>query len=222
MSNISLQDAISARRRDISTDSYPMSIGELTNLYREDELDVHPEFQRIYRWTDEQKSRLVESILLGIPLPSVFVAQTESGTWDVVDGVQRISTILEFQGLLIDDEGNRLPHLRLTATRYLPQLEGVTWESSGQGDSLTQAQRLDIRRAKVDLKIIKRESSSARLTLAPPGSQPFEIDIRGYYSPAGTQTSAVVGYIDQFATYDPPHGGSPRIIADASGIASRG
>lgn len=161
MSSISLQDAISARRRDISTDSYPMSIGELTNLYREDELDVHPEFQRIYRWTAEQKSRLIESILLGIPLPSVFVAQTESGTWDVVDGVQRISTILEFQGLLIDDEGNKLPPLQLTATRYLPQLEGIMWEGSGEGDSLTQAQRLDIRRAKVDLKIIKRESSEA-------------------------------------------------------------
>jgi hypothetical protein len=162
LNTISLQDAITARRRDISTDSYPMSIGELTNLYRDDELDVHPEFQRIFRWSPEQKSRLIESILLGIPLPSVFVAQTESGTWDVVDGVQRISTILELQGLLIDDEGNKLPPLRLTATRYLPQLEGVVWESSnGEGESLTQAQRLDIRRAKMDLKIIKRESSEA-------------------------------------------------------------
>ena len=161
-SSQSLQDAITAGRRDISTDSYPMSIGEMTNLYRDAELDVHPEFQRIYRWTNGQKSRLIESILLGIPLPSVFVAQTENGTWDVVDGVQRISTILEFQGLLVDDEGNRLPPLQLTATRYLPQLEGVMWESiDGEGRSLTQAQRLDIRRAKMDLKIIKRESSGA-------------------------------------------------------------
>jgi len=139
-----------------------MSIGELTNLYRDSELDVHPEFQRIYRWTDDQKSRLIESILLGIPLPSVFVAQTEGGTWDVVDGVQRISTILEFQGLLQDDEGHLLPPLKLTATRYLPQLEGVVWEDGGDSSkSLSQAQRLDIRRAKMDLKIIKRESSPA-------------------------------------------------------------
>jgi hypothetical protein len=137
-----------------------MSIGELTNLYREGELDVHPEFQRIYRWDDDQKSRLIESILLGIPLPSIFVAQTESGTWDVIDGVQRISTILQFQGLLIDDEGVSIPPLKLAGTRYLPQLNGVVWESKdGQVTSLTQAQRLDIRRAKVDLKIIKRESS---------------------------------------------------------------
>ena len=139
-----------------------MSIGELTNLYRDGELDVHPEFQRIYRWTPEQKSHLIESILLGIPLPSIFVAQTEGGTWDVVDGVQRISTILEFQGLLVNDEGTKVSPLKLTATRYLPQLEGVVWESGDdQRKSLTQAQRLDIRRAKVDLKIIKRESSEA-------------------------------------------------------------
>jgi hypothetical protein len=162
LDNISLQDAITARRRDISTDAYPMSISELTNLYRDGELDVHPEFQRIYRWTLEQKSRLIESILLGIPLPSIFVAQSDDGTWDLIDGVQRISTILEFQGILVDDDSELVAPLKLSGTRYLPQLEGVVWESkSGEAKSLTQAQRLDIRRAKVDLKIIKRESSTS-------------------------------------------------------------
>ena len=162
MADVSLQNAITVRRRDIATDSYPMSIGELTNLYRDNELDVHPEFQRIYRWSVEQKSRLIESILLGIPLPSIFVAQTESGTWDIVDGVQRISTILEFQGLLLNDDGIREPPLTLIGTHYLPQLDGVTWEdSTPDAKPLTQAQRLDIRRAKIDLKIIKRESTEA-------------------------------------------------------------
>jgi hypothetical protein len=162
LDSISLQDAITTRRRDISTDAYPMSIGELTNLYRDGELDVHPEFQRIYRWTLEQKSRLIESILLGIPLPSVFVAQSDNGTWDVIDGVQRLSTILELQGILVDDNGELITPLKLGGTGYLPQLEGVVWESDDEGAKrLTQAQRLDIRRAKVDLKIIKRESSAS-------------------------------------------------------------
>lgn len=136
-----------------------MSIGELTNLYRDGELDVHPEFQRVFRWDVTQKSKLIESLLLGIPLPSIFVAQTDDGTWDVVDGVQRISTILEIQGLLKDDEGNTLPMLRLVKTPLLPQLEGLSWEDDDPSNSLTQAQRLDIRRAKIDLKIIKRDSS---------------------------------------------------------------
>lgn len=58
-----------AKRAEIRSDGYPMSIGELINLYRDGELDIHPEFQRFYRWNDEQKSRLIESILLGIPIP---------------------------------------------------------------------------------------------------------------------------------------------------------
>ena len=63
---------------------------------------------------------------------------------------------------------------------------------------------------------------TAQLTLAPPAGQSFQIAIPGYYSPASTQTRAVVAYINQFAAYDPPHSGSPRITADTSGIASRG
>src|SRR5438093_6944280 len=101
-----LQNEITERRRLISTDAYAMSIGELLNLYRDDELDVHPEFQRVFRWTDTQKTRLIESILLGIPIPPIFVAQRTDGVWDVVDGVQRLSTILQFIGELKDEKKN--------------------------------------------------------------------------------------------------------------------
>src|SRR5438128_53203 len=97
-----LQAEIDSRRKEIKTDSYPMSIGELANLYRDGELDIHPEFQRFFRWSDFQKSRWIESVLLGIPLPSIFVAQREDGVWDVVDGLQRLSTLFQFMGLLRD------------------------------------------------------------------------------------------------------------------------
>ncbi|WP_083935884.1 DUF262 domain-containing protein [Saccharomonospora halophila] len=155
-----LQNQIDNKRREISTDSYSMSIGELTNLYRDSELDVHPEFQRVFRWSDQQKSNLIESILLGIPLPSIFVAQTEDGTWDVVDGVQRISTLLELQGLLVDERGHEYPPLVLKGTEYLPELEGKQWNSTDERYALTQSQRLDIKRSKIDLQIIKRDSSA--------------------------------------------------------------
>ena len=70
-----------------------MSIGEMINLYKDDELEVHPEFQRFFRWDEEQKSKLIESLLLGIPIPPIFVAQKLNGRWDVIDGQQRLSTI---------------------------------------------------------------------------------------------------------------------------------
>lgn len=67
-----LKEEIVDKRKEIIVDSYPMSIGEMMNLYRDGELDVHPEFQRFYRWDEEQKSKLIESILLGIPIPPHF------------------------------------------------------------------------------------------------------------------------------------------------------
>jgi len=136
-----------------------MSIGELTSLYRNGELIIRPEFQRLFRWSNLQKSRLIESILLGIPLPSIFVAQTETGKWELVDGLQRVSTILQLQGELLDE--NNKPHdkLVLEGTSYLPALEGRVWESKIKSQSLSEAQRLDIKRSKIDIKIIKRDSS---------------------------------------------------------------
>jgi hypothetical protein len=155
---LTLQEKVESLRRQIATDSYPMSIGELANLYRDEELDVHPEFQRVFRWSDLQKSRLIESILLGIPLPSIFVAQNEKGIWDVVDGVQRLSTIFEFMGIFRDDTGQLVPPFRCVATEFLPELAGRTFEGSSSETSLDMAQRLDFKRSKLDLKIIKRES----------------------------------------------------------------
>lgn len=153
-----LEKEIVGARQAISADGYPMSIGELTNMYRNGELKIRPEFQRFFRWSDSQKSSLIESLLLGIPLPSIFVAQTESGIWEVVDGLQRLSTILQLQGELLDESGTKRGPLKLHGTKYLPSLEGKIWDGSGDA-GLTDAQRLDIKRSKIDVKIIKRESS---------------------------------------------------------------
>ncbi len=156
-----LERQIAEARRSISSDGYPMSIGELTNLYRDDELLIRPEFQRFFRWTDLQKSRLVESLLLGIPLPSIFVSQAESGKWELVDGLQRVSTILQLQGELRPAIGFPDEQLVLRGTKYLTALEGRVWQSEDPERSLSEAQRLDIKRSKIDIKIIKRESSPA-------------------------------------------------------------
>lgn len=154
-----LELQIEEARRSIASDGYPMSIGELTNLYRDQELRIRPEFQRLFRWTGTQKSRLIESLLLGIPLPSIFVAQTEGGTWELVDGLQRVSTILELQGELLDKLGKKLPALVLKRTKYLPALEDRIWQHDDPLRSLSEAQRLDVKRSKIDIKIIKRGSS---------------------------------------------------------------
>jgi hypothetical protein len=136
-----------------------MSIGEWMSLYENDEVDIHPEFQRFFRWNLEQKSRLIESILLGIPIPPIFVSQRQDGVWDVVDGLQRLSTIYQFVGLLRGEEGELLPPLVLQGTEYLPALEGRVWEDEDNPDaSFSVEQRLLVKRSKISVSIILRES----------------------------------------------------------------
>ena len=154
-----LESEITAKAKEIHADAYPMSIGELMSLYRDAELDIHPEFQRFFRWTQLQKSKFIESILLGIPVPSIFVSQRDDGVWDVVDGVQRLSTIFEFVGILRDEDGETVPASTLVGTDYLPSLESKSWEQPARPkDEFSSSLRLDFKRQKVDLKIIKKES----------------------------------------------------------------
>jgi hypothetical protein len=162
---MSLSDEIDAKRAEIHTDGYSMSIGELLNLYRDGELDIHPEFQRYFRWTPNQKTRLIESILLGIPIPSIFVSQRRDGVWDVIDGLQRLSTIFQFAGVLRQENGDLAEPLVLGSTDYLPSLDGKRWcdDDAASHDEycLGRDHELLIKRAKIDVKIILKESDES-------------------------------------------------------------
>lgn len=164
-----LEEEIRKARREIRAEAYAMSIGELANMYAEGDLLLTPVYQRLFRWDLRQKSQLIESILIGLPLPSVFVAADTEGRWEVVDGLQRISTLLEFMGYLKDEElenedNHKIkPASVLGKTEYLPSLEGVAWDEEARTKNtpkgyLSEAQKRDLRRSKIDVKIIERDS----------------------------------------------------------------
>lgn len=155
---MTLQDEIEDAAADIHTDAYAMSVGEIINLYRDDELVIRPAFQRLFRWSTYQKSRFIESILLGIPIPSVFVSQREDGVWEVVDGLQRLSTILEFAGELKKEDGSLRPPSVLVGTKYLESLDERTFEEGPA--PLESAQRIAFKRAKLDIKIVKEAATA--------------------------------------------------------------
>ena len=156
---MSLADEIKIKSKEIHSDSYSMSLGEIANLYKDGELLLHPEFQREFRWTEEQKSNLIESALLGIPLPPIFVVQEENGIWNVIDGLQRLSTFFEFMGILKDKNDNLIPASTLKKTKFLPSLEGKQWEKKDDTEnSFTATQRIDFKRVKIGVTIITKDS----------------------------------------------------------------
>jgi len=145
---------IAEARNEIRTDKLDISYGELANLYENKELVIKPEYQRLFRWTPTQKSRFIESLLLGFPTPAIFVAENDEGIWELVDGLQRVSTVLEFMGVLSKDAtGTTLrPKSLLVRAGHKPRLlsiEGVSFSD------LSLQARLSIKRAGCRVEVIK-------------------------------------------------------------------
>lgn len=148
-----LLDQIESKRTSFKTDSYSMSIGELVSLYERGEIIIRPEYQRLFRWSHGQKVKLIESLILGIPVPSIFVYQNENGIWELVDGLQRVSTVLQLFGVLQDEKP-----LVLAGTKYMPALEGFKWDNVNSAKEIPQNIKLGIKRAKINLIIILSDS----------------------------------------------------------------
>ena len=125
-------------------------------MYEAGEIILRPEYQRYFRWTADQKTKLIESILIGLPLPSVFVAQDEAGNWEVVDGMQRMSTIFDFMGTLDSASTKNEYYSKFKSLSddlyYISEFSGKSW------DDLGRRIQLDFRRTKVQLTILLRET----------------------------------------------------------------
>lgn len=155
-----LDEEVAVARREIVSDGYDMSVGELTNLYKDREIRIHPEFQRLFRWDQTRKTRFIESLLLSLPLPPIFVYQGADGVWELIDGLQRLSTIFEFVGVLRGEHEELLPAATLEGTRFLPSLIDKKWAPSSDEakDGIGTVQQLQIKRARMRVEILKQES----------------------------------------------------------------
>lgn len=101
------EETLDSRVFDESSEVYPlssiriekgrMSLFEVKRQYEErKQLVLAPEFQREYVWKQKQKSELIESILMGIPIPIIYLFQTKDALIQVVDGRQRIGAVIDF------------------------------------------------------------------------------------------------------------------------------
>ena len=89
-------------RRRVDFDTYDQTVDELLRRLCFGRNYIAPVYQRQFRWDTKRQSRLVESVILGIPVPPLFLATTAGSdakaTWEVVDGVQRLLTLANFAG----------------------------------------------------------------------------------------------------------------------------
>lgn len=122
-------------KRSVDFNTYDFSVKEIISLVKDQVINISPDYQRKFRWDKERQSALIESILLGIPIPSIFMATNADATWEVIDGVQRISTMLNFaldkdDPLRIDEQLSN--PLKLAGLSKLKSFNGMAFDDFPQ------------------------------------------------------------------------------------------
>lgn len=116
-----IESQLNTQKRKVDFNSYDITVKELINMIKESIIDIAPEYQRHFRWEEVRQSALIESLLLGIPIPSLFAATNLDGTWELIDGVQRICSIVNF----VDDK-EAMSKINLKETLTLNDLQKLT------------------------------------------------------------------------------------------------
>lgn len=99
-SSYNLVEIIDEQTKKVRTKSLDMSFNELLDMYNDKELIINPDYQRLFRWSEQKQSQFIESLILELPLPPIYVIEKEQGVYELIDGLQRISSYLHFRGAL--------------------------------------------------------------------------------------------------------------------------
>ena len=130
---INLNSELNDQKRKVDFNTYDISVKELVSMFNEKLIDVAPEYQRQFRWKDDRQSNLIESIFLGIPIPSLFMATNPDNSWELIDGVQRLSSIIRFCGEdsareKLNKTDSKLEPLKLKHLKKLSSFNNKTFE----------------------------------------------------------------------------------------------
>ena len=117
-----------ARQADLISHSVDFSVDTVVALVERGDLDLDPEFERRDRWEPARRSRLIESFLLNIPVPPVFLGESDYGQYVVIDGRHRISALVDFVNdkyvltgldILFEANGKKFSDLDMAMRRVL-------------------------------------------------------------------------------------------------------
>jgi hypothetical protein len=105
--------------RVLRTQAYDKSISDIVAMMANGDVVLDPEYQRNYVWDNRKASLLVESILLNVPIPVIYVSEDDDGRWNVVDGLQRLNSLKRF----FDGE------FKLRGLEVLTEINGETYKT---------------------------------------------------------------------------------------------
>lgn len=153
---IPLIDSIAATLKQASTQSLDLSFNELLDMSENGELNITPDYQRLFRWTEGQRSRFIESLLLEMPVPPIFVIEEQDGTYQLIDGLQRISSYLHMRAKLsathLDPPVVPGEFLTLSDCDIVPALNGLTF------NDFPTALQIRLKRAFIRVEVVRKET----------------------------------------------------------------
>ncbi|RLV09831.1 hypothetical protein CTZ27_00750 [Streptomyces griseocarneus] len=131
----------------IDIETRTTTVDLLLSRLRNEMIDLAPDFQRRAGiWTDEKQSRLIESLLLRIPIPSFYAAEQKDGSWAIVDGIQRLTSVARF----FDARTVKASPLKLKGLEYLRNFAGAGLED------LSGKLQIRLRETEVVVHVIRR------------------------------------------------------------------
>lgn len=108
-----------AKQRDLVTSVLDYNLGTLSELITAKTIDLSPEYQRRDRWSAGRQSKLIESFLMNVPIPPIFLNEDDYGQYSVIDGKQRLTAIHEFMR----------GRLRLTGLKVFEDINGTSLDN---------------------------------------------------------------------------------------------
>lgn len=108
----------------VSTNKINLSWGELTSMYSDKELIIHPDHRSAFDWSNTKKTRLVESILINLPVPGLILIKNPNQILELIDGMQRLCTVIQF----IDPKALDTSPLILEKPKLTPELNGKSFQ----------------------------------------------------------------------------------------------
>lgn len=155
---IDLITAIDNRLKKVHTQSLDLSFNELLDMYKNKELDISPDYQRLFQWSEGARSRFIESLLLEMPVPPIYVIEEENGRYLLIDGLQRISSYFHLRGELtaphLDPPVEIGQKLKFIDCDIVGELNGKTY------DDLGTALQIRLKRAFIRVEVVRKGSDS--------------------------------------------------------------